>query len=122
LVKDRENPESLITLIRTNIIKKTDLYTEFQKVREMKARIKDDDQYLFIQWLLLYNRLKGRDYLFILEKKSLSAKRIMFDCNRLAKKYFNLSGLSISIDNQFATMLDTVGEEFTLYNSKSIYG
>jgi microcystin degradation protein MlrC len=39
-LKDRENPV-IDYLKRTNIIKKTDLYTEFQKVREMKARIKE---------------------------------------------------------------------------------
>jgi oligopeptidase B len=44
--------------------------------------------------------------LFTRKKGSLdAAEEIMFDCNELAEghKYFKLSGLSISIDNQYAT-------------------
>jgi protease II len=56
--------------------------------------------------------------LFILEKRKPSAKEeIMLDCNELAKgkKYFKLSGLSISDDNQLATYaIDLVGKEFIL--------
>jgi oligopeptidase B len=50
----------------------------------------------------------------------------MFDCNELAEghKYFKLSGLSISVDNQYATYaLDLVGRRiYTLHVKKSFTG
>jgi oligopeptidase B len=51
---------------------------------EMKARI-EDDQSLFIQWLLLYNFEKGLSYLFSKERELSAKEEIMFDCNRKGK-------------------------------------
>jgi hypothetical protein len=42
------------------------------------------NQYLFIQWLLLYNRFEGKDYPIYSRKKESFGKEIMFDCE-LAK-------------------------------------
>jgi oligopeptidase B len=47
----------------------------------------------------------------------------MFDCNELAEghKYFKLSGLSISVDNQYATYaLDLVGRRIYTLHVKNL--
>jgi len=83
----------------------------------MKGRIKEDDEsvpYLYNGYYYITRFEKGSDYpIYSRKKGSLSAKEeIMFNCNEMARehKYFQLSGLSISLDNQFAIFaIDTVG-------------
>src|SRR3970040_3052307 len=111
-LNDRENPEVIDYLNKENeYYRKMTAHTqEFQKelFEEMKARIKEDDEsvpYLYNGYYYITRFEKGKDYpIYSRKKESLEAKEeIMFDCNELAKgkKYFNLSGFSISIDNQF---------------------
>jgi oligopeptidase B len=50
---------------------------------EMKARIKEDDEsvpYLYNGYYYITRFETGKAILFILEKKSLEAEEIMFDC------------------------------------------
>lgn len=78
--------------------------------KEMKARIKEDDTsvpYFYNGYYYITRFEKGNDYpIYARKKGSLDAKEeIMFDCNEMAKghSYFNLSGLSVSEDNKWAT-------------------
>ncbi|MFT5963428.1 MAG: oligopeptidase B [Flavobacterium sp.] len=131
-LKDRENLEVIDYLNKENeYYQKMTAHTqEFQKelFEEMKARIKEDDEsvpYLYNSYYYITRFEKGKDYpIYSRKKESLSAKEeIMFDCNELAKgkKYFNLSGLSISIDNQFATYaVDTVGRRIYTLQFKNL--
>jgi oligopeptidase B len=127
-LNDRENPEVIDYLNKEN-----DFYTastahtkqfQTQLFDEMKSRIKEDDEsvpYLYNGYYYITRFETGSDYpIYSRKKGSLSAEEeIMFNCNEMAKgyKYFQLSGLSISINNQFATFaLDTVGRRiYTLY-------
>jgi oligopeptidase B len=75
----------------------------------MKSRIKEDDSsvpYLYNGYYYITRFETGKDYpIYSRKKGSLEAKEeIMFDCNEMAKgqSYFNLSGISISEDNQWA--------------------
>lgn len=125
-LNDRENPEVIEYLNKEN-----DYYNtvtadskEFQKelFKEMKSRIKEDDEsvpYLYKGYYYITRFEKGNDYpIYSRKKGSLDAKEeIMFNCNEMAKgqKYFQLSGISISMNNQYATFaLDTVGRR--IYN------
>ncbi|OCB78654.1 S9 family peptidase [Flavobacterium crassostreae] len=127
-LKDRENPEVIEYLNQENEYYQamTAHTQDLQKdlFEEMKARIKEDDQsvpYLYNGYYYITRFEKGGDYpIYSRKKGSLSAKEeILFDCNQLAKghKYFQLSGLSISIDNQMAAYaVDTVGRRvYTLH-------
>lgn len=127
-LNDRENPEVIDYLNKENDYynKMTAHTKEFQKelFEEMKGRIKEDDQsvpYLYNGYYYITRFETGKDYPIHSRKKgSLDAKEeIMFDCNEMAKgkSYFQLSGLSISPDNKFATFtLDVVGRRiYTLY-------
>jgi protease II len=82
----------------------------FQELfEEMKAKLrKTMNRFLiYITATIILPALKQvKIILFILEKrKPFSKRRIMLDCNELAKeKYFKLSGLSISDDNQLLHM------------------
>ncbi|RZK12399.1 MAG: S9 family peptidase [Flavobacterium sp.] len=127
-LNDRENPEVIDYLNKENDYynKMTAHTKEFQKelYEEMKGRIKEDDQsvpYLYNGYYYITRFETGKDYPIHSRKKgSLEAKEeIMFDCNEMAKgkPYFQLSGLSISPDNKFATFtLDVVGRRiYTLY-------
>jgi oligopeptidase B len=108
-LNDRENPEVIDYLNKEmSIIKMTADQTVFQKemFEEMKARIKEDDEsvpYLYNGYYYI-TCFEGKAYPYS-RKESLEAEEIMFDCNELAEghKYFKLSGLSISVDNQYAT-------------------
>jgi oligopeptidase B len=113
-LNDRENPEVIDYLNKEN-----DYYNtltadskQFQTelFNEMKGRIKEDDEsvpYLYNGYYYITRFEKGSDYpIYSRKKGSLDAKEeIMFNCNEMAKgeKYFQLSGLSISMDNQYAT-------------------
>ena len=127
-LNDRENPEVIDYLNKENDYynKMTAHTKEFQKelFEEMKGRIKEDDQsvpYLYNGYYYITRFETGKDYPIHPRKKgSLEAKEeIMFDCNEMAKgkPYFQLSGLSISPDNKYATFtLDVVGRRiYTLY-------
>jgi oligopeptidase B len=131
-LKDRENPEVIDYLNKENeYYQKMTAHTqEFQKdlFEEMKARIKEDDEsvpYLYNGYYYITRFEKGKDYpIYSRKKESLSAKEeIMLDCNELAKeqKYFNLSGLSISNDNQLATYaVDLVGRRIYTLQVKNL--
>ncbi|WP_016990405.1 S9 family peptidase [Flavobacterium sp. ACAM 123] len=131
-LKDRENPEVIDYLHKeNNYYQKMTAHTqEFQKelFEEMKARIKEDDEsvpYLYNGYYYITRFETGKDYpIYSRKKESLSAKEeIMLDCNELAKgkKYFKLSGLSISEDNQLASYaIDLVGRRIYTLEVKNL--
>jgi oligopeptidase B len=131
-LKDRENPEVIDYLHKeNNYYQKMTAHTqEFQKelFEEMKARIKEDDEsvpYFYNGYYYITRFETGKDYpIYSRKKESLSAKEeIMLDCNELAKgkKYFKLSGLSISEDNQLATYaIDLVGRRIYTLEVKNL--
>jgi oligopeptidase B len=131
-LNDRENPEVIDYLNKENEYYNTLTADskQFQKelFDEMKARIKEDDEsvpYLYNGYYYITRFEKGNDYpIYSRKKGSLDAtEKIMFNCNEMAKghKYFQLSGLSISMDNQFATFaLDTVGRRIYTLQVKNL--
>ncbi|MBK9225413.1 MAG: S9 family peptidase [Flavobacterium sp.] len=131
-LNDRENPEVIDYLNKENEYYNTLTADskQFQKelFDEMKARIKEDDEsvpYLYNGYYYITRFEKGNDYpIYSRKKGSLDSKEeIMFNCNEMAKghKYFQLSGLSISMDNQFATFaLDTVGRRIYTLQVKNL--
>jgi oligopeptidase B len=131
-LNDRENPEVIDYLNKENEYYNTLTADskQFQKelFDEMKARIKEDDEsvpYLYNGYYYITRFEKGNDYpIYSRKKGSLDAtEEIMFNCNEMAKghKYFQLSGLSISMDNQFATFaLDTVGRRIYTLQLKNL--
>jgi len=131
-LNDRENPEVIDYLNKEN-----DYYNtltadskQFQKelFDEMKGRIKEDDEsvpYLYNGYYYITRFEKGSDYpIYSRKKGSLDAKEeIMFNCNEMAKgqKYFQLSGLSISMDNQYATFaIDNKGRRIYTLQIKNL--
>lgn len=119
-LNERENPKVIAYLNAENdYYQKSTAHTkEFQNslFEEMKARIKEDDEsvpYFYNGYYYITRFEKGKDYPIHSRKKaSLQApEEIMFDCNEMAKghAYFNLSGLSVSEDNIWASFgVDTV--------------
>ena len=85
--------------------------------KEMKARIKEDDQsvpYKYNGYWYITKFEIGKDYpIYTRKKENLDAKEeLLFDCNEMAKdqSYFNLVGISISPDNtKVAFGLDLTG-------------
>ncbi len=83
---------------------------------EMKSRIKEDDSsvpYKYNGYWYITRYEKGKDYpIYARRKETMDApEQILFDCNEMAvgHSYFNLSGLSISEDNKWASFgVDTV--------------
>lgn len=83
---------------------------------EMKSRIKEDDSsvpYKYNGYWYITRYEKGKDYpIYARRKETMDApEQILFDCNEMAAghSYFNLSGLSISEDNKWASFgVDTV--------------
>ena len=132
-LNDRENPEVIDYLNKENqyYLDMTVNQTGFQKelFEEMKARIKEDDEsvpYLYNGYYYITRFETGKGYpIYSRKKGSLdAAEEIMFDCNELAEghKYFKLSGLSISIDNQYATYaLDLVGRRIYTLHVKNLF-
>jgi oligopeptidase B len=113
-LNDRENPEVIDYLTKENAYynKMTAGSKDFQKVlfTEMKSRIKEDDQsvpYILNGYYYITRFEKGNDYpIYSRKKNTLSApEEIMFNCNDMAKghAYFNLGGVSVSPNNQYAT-------------------
>lgn len=119
-IKDRENPKVIDYLNQENEYyqKDTAHLKAFQNslFEEMKARIKEDDTsvpYFFNGYYYITRFEMGKDYpIYARKKHSLEApEEILFDCNEMAKghAYFNLTGISVSEDNQWASFgVDTV--------------
>ncbi|MFY8069142.1 MAG: S9 family peptidase [Flavobacterium sp.] len=112
-LNERENPEVIDYLNQENeYYQKSTAHTkplQDDLFLEMKSRIKEDDSsvpYLYNGYYYITRFETGKDYpIYSRKKGSLEAKEeIMFDCNEMAKgqSYFNLSGISISEDNQWA--------------------
>lgn len=112
-LNERENPEVIDYLNQENeYYQKSTAHTkplQDELFLEMKSRIKEDDSsvpYLYNGYYYITRFETGKDYpIYSRKKGSLEAKEeIMFDCNEMAKgqSYFNLSGISISEDNQWA--------------------
>lgn len=131
-LNDRANPEVIDYLNKENDYYNTltasskQLQTEL--FDEMKSRIKEDDEsvpYLFNGYYYITRFEKGSDYpIYSRKKGSLDAKEeIMFNCNEMAKgeKYFQLSGLSISMDNQYVIFaIDNVGRRIYSLQIKNL--
>ncbi len=131
-LNDRENPEVIDYLNKEN-----DYYNAvtadtkpFQTAlfEEMKGRIKEDDEsvpYLYNGYYYITRFEKGQDYpIYSRKKGSLeAAEEIMFNCNEMAKghKYFQLGGVSISNDNQFAIFCtDVIGRRIYSLQIKNL--
>jgi oligopeptidase B len=134
-LNNRENPEVVDYLNQENeYYKQSTAHTkDFQKelFEEMKARIKEDDEsvpYFYNGYYYITRFEKGKDYPIHSRKKgNLQAKEeILFDCNEMAQghAYFNLSGLSISEDNIWASFgVDTVSRrQYTIQIKNLITG
>lgn len=131
-LNDRENPEVIDYLNAENDYynKATDHTKNFQTdlFDEMKSRIKEDDEsvpYLYNGYYYITRFEKGQDYpIYARKKGSLTApEEIMFNGNEMAKghKFFQLSGISISNDNQFAIFsLDVVGRRIYTIQIKNL--
>jgi oligopeptidase B len=131
-LNDRENPEVIDYLNAENDYynKATDHTKNFQTdlFDEMKSRIKEDDEsvpYLYNGYYYITRFEKGQDYpIYARKKGSLTApEEIMFNGNDMAKghKFFQLSGISISNDNQFAIFsLDLVGRRINTIQIKNL--
>ena len=113
-LNNRENPGVIDYLNKENAYynEMTADTKDFQKslFEEMKSRIKEDDQsvpYLYNGYFYITRFEKGQDYpIYSRKKENLEAKEeIMFNCNEMAKghSYFQLTGLSVSPDNKYAT-------------------
>ena len=132
-LNDRKNPKVIDYLNQENnyydfVTSKTkkfqaDLYDE------MKGRIEEKDEsvpYLFNGYYYITRYETGQDYpIYSRKKGTLDApEEIMFDCNEMAKgfKYFKLSGISISKDNQFAIFAtDIVGRRIYDLQVKNLF-
>jgi oligopeptidase B len=131
-LNDRENPEVIDYLNAENdYYNKVTYHTKnFQTALfdEMKSRIKEDDEsvpYLYNGYYYITRFEKGQDYpIYSRKKGSLTApEEIMFNGNEMAKghKFFQLSGISISNDNQFAIFsLDVVGRRIYTIQIKNL--
>ncbi|WP_264521584.1 S9 family peptidase [Flavobacterium sp. N1994] len=134
-LNQRENPEVIDYLHQENeYYQQATAHTAtFQQdlFEEMKARIKEDDEsvpYFYNGYFYITRFEKGKDYPIHSRKKgSLEAKEeILFDCNEMAKghTYFNLAGLSISEDNNWASFgIDTVSRrQYTIQIKNLVTG
>lgn len=131
-LNDRENPEVIDYLNKENeyYTKMTAPTVAFQTAlyEEMKSRIKEDEEsvpYLYNGYYYSTRFETGKDYPIYSRKKEtlLANEEIMFDCNEMAKeyKYFQFSGLSISLDNQFATFAtDVIGRRIYTLHVKNL--
>jgi oligopeptidase B len=94
----------------------------------MKARIKEDETsvpYFFNGYYYITRFEKGKDYpIYSRKKESMDAdEQIMFDCNEMAEgfSYFNLSGISVSEDNKWASFgVDTVSRRQYIIQIKNL--
>ncbi len=134
-LNDKENPEVISYLNQENeyynAMTSDSKAFQTELYEEMKSRIKEDDQsvpYFYNGYFYITRFEKGQDYpIYSRKKGSLDAKEeIMFNCNEMAKdqKYFQLSGVSISNDNQLAIFaIDNLGNRvYTLQIKNLITG
>ena len=131
-LNDRENPEVIDYLNKENAYynEMTTDTKDFQKslFEEMKSRIKEDDQsvpYLYNGYFYITRFEKGQDYpIYSRKKGNLNAnEEIMFNCNEMAKghSYFQLTGLSVSPDNKYATFaIDLIGRRIYTIQIKNL--
>lgn len=112
-LNDREDKEVINYLEAENAYTKAQLSDTdaFQKslFEEMKARIKEDDEsvpYKYNGYWYSTRYVKGGEYpIHSRRKENIDAKEeILFDVNEMAKgyDYYNLNGLNISENNQYA--------------------
>ena len=113
-LNNRENPEVLDYLQKENQFyqNETAHLQKFQNdlFEEMKSRIKEDDAsvpYFFNGYYYITRFEKGKDYpIYSRKKETLDAnEELLFDCNQMAEghAYFNLTGISVSEDNKWAS-------------------
>ncbi len=131
-LNDRENKDVIDYLNKENeYYQKMTAHTKQLQddlFKEMKARIKEDDSsvpYFYNGYYYITRFETGKDYpIYSRKKGSLDAKEeIMFDCNEMAKdfSYFNLTGISVSEDNKWATFgLDVVSRRQYLIQIKNL--
>jgi len=131
-MNDRENPKVIDYLNQENEFyqKETAHLKKFQNdlFEEMKSRIKEDDTsvpYFYNGYFYITRFEKGKDYpIYSRKKESLeAAEQIMFDCNLMAEgfTYFNLSGISVSEDNKWASFgVDTVSRRQYVIQIKNL--
>lgn len=126
-LNERENPEVINYLEKEN-----EYYQEFMKpyqkfekdlFEELKSRIKENDEsvpYFLNGYWYQVKYQEGKDYPIYVRKKEKieAAEEVIIDVNELAEghEYFNLSGLSISPNNKYASFgVDRVGRrKYTL--------
>ena len=126
-LNEKENPKVIAYLNAENDFYnlKTEHTNKFQEdlFDEMKSRIKEDDEsvpYKKNKYFYITRFEKGKQYpIYTRKKQSLEAKEeLLFDVNILAEgfKYYNLAGLSISLNNKYAAFgIDTVSRrQYTL--------
>lgn len=120
-LNDRENTDVIDYLEKENEYYRNTMstYKTFEKdlFEELKSRIVEDDEsvpyFLNGYWYQVKYQI-GKDYPVYIRKKELltADEEIIVDVNELAegKDYFNLSGLSISPNNKYASFgVDKVG-------------
>ncbi|MFO7703370.1 MAG: S9 family peptidase [Psychroflexus maritimus] len=126
-LNERENPEVINYLEKEN-----EYYQEFMKpyqkfekdlFEELKSRVKENDEsvpYFLNGYWYQVKYQEGKDYPIYVRKKEKieAAEEVIIDVNELAEghEYFNLSGLSISPNNKYASFgVDRVGRrKYTL--------
>ena len=126
-LNERKNKEVIKYLEKENeyYFKKTFHLKSFQEslFKEMKSRIKEEDSsvpYYYNGYWYITRFERGKGYpVYTRRKKSLKSKEeILFDCNKLSKKYdyFNLKGINISYDNsKVSYSIDTLSRrEYTI--------
>ncbi len=134
-LNDRENPEVLKYLEAENsYFKEQTKHTEaFQDslFKEMKARIKEDDEsvpYKKNGYIYTTKFNKGKQYpIYYRKKAEAKAKReLLLDVNKMAKghDYYSVKGLSISLDNRYlAYAVDAVSRrQYTVFIKDLVTG
>lgn len=131
-LNDRENKEVIGYLNQENeYYEQMTAHTKDFQTRlfeEMKGRIKEDDSSVpyFLNGYWYITRFEtGKNYpIYARKKGSLTAEEeILFDCNAMAEghSYFQLGGMSISQDNQFASFgVDVVGRRIYTIQIKDL--
>ena len=131
-LNDRENPEVIDYLNQENAYyQEMTAHTQAlqgELFEEMKSRIKEDDEsvpYFYNGYYYISRFETGKDYPIYSRKKATLAanEEIMFDCNELSQghPFFQLGGLSVSPDNQFATFaIDTIGRRIYTLKVKNL--
>jgi oligopeptidase B len=131
-LNDRKNPEVIDYLNKENeyyhqMTAQTKNFQE-QLYKEMRARVKEDDQsvpYFQNGYYYITKTEKDKDYPIYSRKKSNleAVEEILFDNNEMAtgKKYFNMNALTISPDNKLALFsTDTMGRRIYTIQIKNL--